>query len=93
MLDFDPSSVPLDYYYKTSCQRACLMAMIAAIMDAEEELTHTEIRNMILQAFDRAIDRGHMVGDIIDKEVLSRCVDFIDQASAVDSIKDYLKNS
>lgn len=88
--EFNPASVPLDYYYKAACQRASLMAFMSALLEFEGEMDSQAIKSYAASWIVRAIDNGHMVRDEIDYDVCSKAASYLQQEMAVSSIKKFL---
>lgn len=75
----------LEYLHKNARQRAALMAVIAKLLQEEdEELTVRNVKIMLCNFFSRQIDEGNMVCDEIESDVMKYVITFLQQETLVE---------
>ena len=74
-----PQETFQDYLLSSAHQRALVMALLASILDQDENLSIRNAKIAITNAFSNAIDLKVMVGDLIEKDLLERVATFLEQ--------------
>jgi hypothetical protein len=66
-------------------QRAILLGLISSILDKQEdeELTLRNVKIAITNCFVTMIDNEHMIGDMVEVDVLKKVMTFIEQEELV----------
>lgn len=72
-------------------QRAALMALVACIIEAGEDVTLQELKDQTVNLLSRMVDKGHMVGDQIDIHVIELAKQYCEMECAIDQVNTLLK--
>ena len=77
-----------EYLERCAHQRAALMAMVHNILSMSDDKLLKDAKMMISTCFKEIIKNEHMVGDLIDKMVLEKVKDFLEQEKAFRAAND-----
>lgn len=73
-----------------AAQRAALMALIACILEAEDNVTLQEIKDQTVNLLSRMVDKGHMIGDQIDIHVIESAKQYCELEVAIEQVNDII---